>query len=163
MKLCNNPRYIAIQDRARKYEAKHVRRGFYFEPDHSDTVCRSCLDKLLQSDLVLNGDVAPPGKFVWFFDDPSASHDVMPRCEVASIEGHHGCGRMLLGWLTKYGAENELAWFEGEGFNIRNYEHCYIWLCIENAVSEQSDEFRHLLVLAGIPEPSANQIDRSKS
>lgn len=142
----------AILKRADRFEAKRVHRGFYFEPDHGDTVCERCLDKLVRAGLVVRDD-PKDGQAEWYCEDPSADHDSQPLCEAPTfkIGGKEvGCGRWLQGWLTGYGAREELSHFEENGFSVRKGEHCYIWMLCENAFAEDSDEMRRLLKLARI-------------
>lgn len=144
----SSARENTILVRAGKYEEKYVRDGFYFEPDHGDTVCRACLGRLIAAELVGRFyGVARPGQAAWFNDDPQADHDVSPRCLAPAfkIDGKEvGCGRHLHGWLTEYGARDELAAFEEGGFDIRNHEHCYLWTRCESAFGTESDEMRRL-------------------
>lgn len=140
-----------IRDRAAKYQEKQVRGGYYFEPDHGDNACWPCLERLIKAGLVTKdeSEVLPR----WNRGDDSADHDSLPRCEIYSIDGAGGCGRILHGWLTDYGANEELAHFEEHGFNIRRHEDCYIWDLLDVAFVTGSEEKKRLfaLIAEGVP------------
>ncbi len=144
-----------IRDRAAKYQEKHVRGGYYFEPDHGDVVCRKCLNRLIRAGLVADdqSETLP----AWHYEDPSAERDGLQWCEASSfkIDGKAvGCGVMIEGWLTDHGACEELALFEEHGFSVRRHQDCYIWDLLDVAFVTGSEEKKRLFAMIGEEVPS---------
>lgn len=135
-------RVDTILRRASVYERKHVAQGYYIEDkdgrDPGEEWCRRHATQ--EAELLSEKEPAREWEIVCV--DNSANHDSPYRCEK--------CGKYLYGWLTDYGAEEELEYLETEGFNARKGEHCYLWMLCENSFLQDSDEYRRLLKLAGI-------------
>jgi hypothetical protein len=125
-----------ILRRADAFRAKHVRSGHYLENDAGEDsgveYCSRCVKKAARE-----GDY----KHIHSLD-PSNDHDGLAHC--------YACDRLLLGWLTDYGAEEELAAFEEHGFNHRRGRDCWLWSLAMNNFLRGSDEYRRLLAVAGL-------------
>lgn len=145
-----------IRERAAQYDRNHVVRGYYFEPDHGDVVCWDCLQKLVSSGLVVDRDEESELP-AWWPEDPSANHDTLPRCEAPAfrLDGKEvGCGKILEGFFTDYGAEDELSHFEEYGIDFDD-EECYIWDLLDMAFIDGSEEKERLYALASKAEVKA--------
>ncbi len=121
----------AVLARAAKYESNHVRQGYYVEPDHGEHFCDRCAKK----------EIATAKADELYHLDPSANHDSFCAC--------CRCGVTLHGWLTDWGASEELACLEDDGFNARRHMDCYLWMLCENSFLQDSEEMRRLLRLLG--------------
>lgn len=131
-----------IIERAEAFERKHVQPGYYLEHDDNrdagEEWCRKCVGRVR---LEMQKE-ATDGKWHILRCDDTAAHDGLYRCA--------RCGRHLHGWLTRYGAIDELSYFESDGFNRRKGEDCYVWyLCNESFCKGSSERIR-LLAVAGI-------------
>lgn len=141
--LADCPRYTRILERAEAFERRKVRDGFYLEnqagEDASGEWCSRCVRKAAKGLNAEDPDNAPWDRYQL---DHSADHDCPARCDT--------CGADLAGWLTSYGAEEELAAFEEDGFNIRRGYDCYLWTLCENAWLPDDPRYKRLLAVAGI-------------
>lgn len=138
--LSDNERYRKIKERAALYEEKHVERGYYFIPDHGETACYACKEKFRKKGFVRDGVT-----FECRREDPDWDRDNLPRCDLDDA----GCGKILYGWVTMYGAREELAALE-ESFDIRNHRDCYLWTVVENTLVPGTELHDRLLAVAGI-------------
>lgn len=131
-----------IFERSKRYEDAHVQHGYYIEDangsDDGDDYCGPCADRTLRQKPESEGWER------WHMDD-SAHHDYFPRCEI--------CGVRLAGWLTDYGAEQELEYREREGFDFDCDEDCYDWCQMENSLLPDSEEMVTLTAFLVNPKP----------
>lgn len=141
-----------IRRRALEYDRNHVVRGYYFEPDHGDVVCRTCLNKLIKQGLVSKDDHKSDLP-TWHHDDPSAERDVIQRCEASSFRVGVGCCKIIDGLLTEWGAFEELRHFEEHGMNFRRGDDCYIWDLMDMTFVDGTEYKERLYALAAAPGP----------
>lgn len=145
-----NARLDRIYRRADAFEDRHVGRPYYFRPDHGGMVCRACLERLVRAGLAADDPL--PVQAEWLCDDPDAVHDLLPLCSAPEFRlgGREvGCGRVLHGNLTTYGAREELASFADVRFDVRDHEHCYRWRLCEDALGLDGPYGQRLLDVAG--------------
>jgi len=121
-----------IFDRANAFQKKHVLWAYYVDPDNGLDFCEKCAHAEVSRGKAERVCVA----------DQSADHDSPPTC--------YECHRWLQGFLTDYGAREELACLEEDGFNARRHQDCWLWSLCANAFLEDSDEYRRLLAVAGV-------------
>lgn len=129
MKKTTEKRIASILKRASVFDKNHVKQPYYLEPDFGETYCLRCAMKEAANG---GGDLQ--------IGDSSANHDTLCICDV--------CGVMLDGWLTDWGAMEELCVLEESGFNIRKGEDCYIWSLCENSFIEGTNESNRLIEVA---------------
>lgn len=126
-----------ILDRAYKFETKHVAHGYYLEnsnrEDEGGEYCLRCVGKVPAGER---------GPWTRYQLDPSNNHDSACHCWT--------CGKDLRGWLTDYGAEEMLEYFEEDGFDRRSHRDCYYWMLCENSFVKGEEEWTRLMDVAGI-------------
>lgn len=133
-------RYLALLVAADRYEHRHVLQGYYLETDAGDEDCDAewcepCIDAEVTR---LARDCGERwAKAVLHMDTP---HDTITRC--------HGCFADLCGRLTDYGANEELAGFEADGFDAARDQDCYFWTLCDFVGG--SAEWRRWLKVAGL-------------
>ena len=116
-----------IFDSAERYRAEQVHDLRYLESDEGIDYCAVCAEK--QS--LTEGGVRTWG-------GNGADHDCIPHC--------YGCGCTLDGWLTDYGATDELGCLENE-FDLQRDADCYAWMLCENSFPYNSEKYSRLVAL----------------
>lgn len=122
----------AILRRADNFQRHHVKQPYHVEPDDGEDLCEVCARARLAA-----------GKCESVWPTPRDVHYDSP---LICVE----CGCLLAGWLTDYGAEEELAHLEEQGFDPEKPEDCWRWMLAENSFMEGSEEHGRLMRLAGL-------------